>query len=410
MSSIDACRSCGGRRLEPILSLGMMPLANALLTEEQLQKAEPRFPLDLVFCPACSLVQITETVAPELLFGNYLYFSSFSDTFLRHAQDLAARLAAERRQSDRSRVIEVASNDGYLLQYYRERAIPVLGIEPAANVAGVARDQRGVPTLCEFFGEDLARRLREQGEQADVVHAHNVLAHVADPNGFVAGLRLLMKDDGVAVVEVPYVRETVERCEFDTIYHEHLCYFSLTALDSLFSRHGLRLVRAERLGVHGGSLRLFVSPSPDERADASVHVLLEEEKAAGVTSQTFYEGFADRVDALLTQVRSRLETFRREGGRLAAYGAAAKGTVALNALGLAPGTISFVADRSPHKQGRYVPGVRIPIRPPQALLEDQPDYVLLLAWNLADEVMTQQAEYRARGGRFIVPLPEVKVL
>jgi SAM-dependent methyltransferase len=387
-----------------------MPLANALLTDQQLEQREPHFPLDLVFCPTCSLAQITETVSPELLFGNYLYFSSFSVTFLRHAQELADRLVVERHLNSTSRVIEVASNDGYLLQYYRERGIPVLGIEPAENVARVARDERRVPTLCEFFGEDLARRLRDGGERADIIHAHNVLAHVADLNGFVAGLKLLLKDDGIAIVEVPYVKEMVDRCEFDTIYHEHLCYFSMTALDALFERHGLSFVGVERLGIHGGSLRLFASPSGAASYGASVQELIEEESDAGLLHVPYYEAFAARCHALLAELRGFLAELHQRGDRLAAYGAAAKGTVLLNALGLEPGTISFVADRSPHKQGRYMPGVRVPIVPPSALLAEQPDHVLILAWNLAEEVLAQQAEYRARGGRFIVPLPHPRLV
>ena len=408
--SLEGCRSCGGRRLEPVLSLGDMPLANALLAPDELQSPEPRFPLELVFCQDCSLVQITETVPPELLFRHYLYFSSFSDTFLAHATALTDRLTRERGLGSHSRVIEVASNDGYLLQFYRERGIPVLGIEPAANVARVAQEERGIPTLCAFFGCGLAKELRERGEHADVVHAHNVLAHVADLNGFVAGLRLLVKDDGVVVVEVPYVREMVARCEFDTIYHEHLCYFSLTALESLFGRQGLTIADVERIRVHGGSLRLFAVPSGSSARSAAVTELLAAEKTAGVSRAPFYADFATRVAGLLAELRTRLGRLTCENRHVVAYGAAAKGTILLNALGLEPGTVTFVVDRNPHKQGRFVPGVRIPVRPVDALLAEQPDYVLLLAWNYADEIMEQQAEFRQRGGKFIIPLPEPRIV
>jgi SAM-dependent methyltransferase len=394
-----------------VLSLGDMPLANALLAEEDLQAPEPRYPLDLVYCHGCKLVQITETVPPELLFRHYLYFSSFSDTFLTHAKMLADRVIAERGLGRESRVIEVASNDGYLLQYYRERGISVLGIEPAANVARVAEEQRGIPTLCAFFGRDLAQELRGRGERADVLHAHNVLAHVVELNGFVAGLRDLIKDDGVVVVEVPYVKEMVERCEFDTIYHEHLCYFSLTALETLFGRQDLEITHVERLGIHGGSLRLFAEPMAARgQRGAAVTQVLAQEHAAGIASADYYAGFATRAAALMEELRACLDRLTHEGQRLAAYGAAAKGTVLLNALGAGRETIAFAVDRSPHKQGHYIPGVRVPIRPVEALLDEQPDYVLLLVWNLMDEVLAQQSEYRERGGRFIVPLPEVKIL
>ena len=260
MSSPNSCRSCGGNRLEIILSLGQMPLANSYPTREELDRPEPKYPLDLAFCPGCSLVQITETVPPEVMFREYLYFSSYSDTVVRNAEDIATRLIASRHLTAKSLAGEIASNDGYLLQFYQRAGIPVLGIEPATNIAKVAAEERGVRTLCEFFGADLARRLRDQGECVDVLHGNNVLAHVADLNGVVSGIRLLLKDSGVAVIEVPYVKEMIDHCEFDTIYQEHLCYFSVTALDCLFQRHDLVIEDVERLPIHGGSLRLFIVP------------------------------------------------------------------------------------------------------------------------------------------------------
>lgn len=408
MSALHACRSCSGRELEPVLDLGALPLANALLAAADLGQAEARYPLELHFCPACALVQISETVPPELLFGEYLYFSSFSDSFVEHARQLCARLAEERRLGPQSLVVELASNDGYLLQHYRARGVPVLGIEPARNVAAAA-EARGIPTRVAFFGRELGQELRGEGLRADVLHAHNVLAHVADLNGFVAGMAALLAPSGLLVVEVPYVRELVERLEFDTIYHEHLCYFGLHALVQLFSRHGLELQGAERLAVHGGSLRVFVAHGSRGAAPGAAG-LLEQERAAGLLQPDFYRDFADRVGALRARLRTRLVELRGAGARLAAYGAAAKATVLLNSLELPEGTLEFVVDRSPHKQGRYLPGLRLPIRPTAALVEEQPDYVLLTAWNLKDEVLQQQAEYRARGGRFIVPLPEVETL
>jgi SAM-dependent methyltransferase len=388
-----------------------MPLANALLTAEQLEQPEPTYPLDLAFCPSCALAQITETVPPEKLFREYLYFSSFSDSLLRHAQELVERLIPLRRLHGDSLVVEVASNDGYLLQHYQRAGIPVLGIEPAMNVARVARGERGIPTLCEFFGKSLALQLREQGKRADVIHAHNVLAHVADLNGFVQGIELLLKDDGVAVIEVPYVKDLVDHCEFDTIYHEHLCYFSLTALSRLFRRHGLMVVDVERIPIHGGSLRLFVGKQAAQHSrTAAVSHLLAEEVAWGVDDAASYQALGAKAKRLRQDLLARLRALKAQGKRIAAYGASAKGSTMLNYLGIGRETLEFVVDRSTYKQGRYMPGVHLPISSPEQLLGAMPDYTLLLTWNFAEEILAQQAEYRRRGGRFIVPIPEVTIV
>lgn len=410
------CRSCGAGGLEMVLSLGRTPLANSLLTTEQLAQPQETYPLDLVFCPACTLVQITETVPPEKLFREYLYFSSFSDTMLAHAQTLAERMTKSRGLDGQRLVVEIASNDGYLLQYYKRAGVRVLGIEPAENIAQVARDERGVETLCEFFSEDLARQLKLNGQGADVLHAHNVLAHVADLNGFVCGLELLLKDDGVAIIEVPYVKEMIDRCEFDTIYHEHLCYFSLTALDHLFQRNGLAIGDVELLPIHGGSLRIFVQQkaalSTKDKPEGSLRVqqMLKEEALWGVGSPEFYRGFAAKVDSLRGQLLQTLAELKARGKGIAAYGASAKGSTLLNYFGIGQETIDFVADRSPIKQGLYTPGTHLPIYAPEKLLQAMPDYVLLLTWNFAGEILAQQAEYRRRGGRFVIPIPEVSVV
>jgi SAM-dependent methyltransferase len=406
-----ACRSCGSTRLSLVLSLGATPLANSLLTADDLDRLEPRFPLDLVFCENCSLVQITETVPPEQLFRSYLYFSSFSETMLAHARELSARFRRDLSLGAASLVVEVASNDGYLLQYYKQAGIPVLGIEPAENVAKVAIEQRGIPTLSEFFGVGLARTLATEGKRADVLHANNVLAHVADLPGFVEGIREVLADEGMAALEFPYLGEMIARCEFDTIYHEHLCYFSLGALVHLFERTGLKAIDVEAIPIHGGSLLLTVARASSKRApQPSVAALLNEEQARGMNGLDFYRGFARQVTTLKDELRGLLSRLKREGHHIGAYGAAAKGSTLLNTFGIGTETVDFVVDRSPHKQGLFMPGVRIPIGPPTLLAEKMPSFALLLTWNFAEEILAQQAEYRSKGGKFIVPLPVVRVI
>ncbi|MDA1249845.1 MAG: class I SAM-dependent methyltransferase [Planctomycetota bacterium] len=403
-----ACRACGKVGLTPVLSLGETPLANRLLTDEQLNEPEPAWPLELAWCPDCSLVQITETVPPETLFRDYAYFSSFSDTMVAHAKTIAQRLTSERELGEDSLVVEVASNDGYLLQWYREAGVPVLGIEPAQNIAKVATEERGIPTISEFFGKVLATQLAADGQHADIIHANNVLAHVADLNGVVAGFRAMLKPNGVAVVECPYLKDLIDHVEFDTIYHEHLCYFSLTALDRLFRSHDLEIVHVERLAIHGGSIRIHAMPLGAEPIRESVKALLAEE-AEWVDDAASYASFGQRVEKLRDDLVGLLDRLKSENKRVAVYGASAKGSTLLNFFGIGKDQIDYVVDRSTVKQGHYTPGTHLKIYDPERLSEDQPDYCLLLTWNFAEEILQQQKKYRDQGGKFIIPIPEVRV-
>ncbi len=398
------CRSCGHERLDPVLSLGTTPLANSLPTTAELGAPEARYPLDLVFCPQCALVQITVSVPPEEMFSEYAYFSSFAETVKDNAQLLVERLVRERALGASNLAMEIASNDGYLLRNYQAAGVPVLGIDPARNVADVA-NAAGVPTRCEFFGRDLAQQLVGEGFRADVLHANNVMAHVPDVNGVTAGIATVLRDDGIAVIETPYVRDMIERLEFDTIYHEHLFYYSLSSLDALLRRNDLVAVDVERIPIHGGTIRVFAAHASTP-VEAAVTDLLAEEQQLGMTTIDYYRSFAARVDALCERLRDLLRGLHRDGKRIAAYGAAAKGATLLNRIQVGAETIDFVADRNVHKHGRHLPGVHIPIVGPDRLLTDRPDYVLLLAWNFADEVMAQQSAYKAQGGQFIVPVPE----
>lgn len=353
MTSKPICRSCGYASLEPILSFGQTPLADALLTEDQLEAPEITAPLELVFCPKCTLVQITETVSPEILFcRDYPYFSSVSKALLQHFGKSAKQVIKSRKLDSNSLVVEAASNDGYMLKNFLESGIPVLGIDPAQGPAQAAQ-QAGIPTLCTFFNQNLARQLRaEEGRAADVFLANNVLAHVPDLNGFVEGIKILLKETGVAVIEVPYVVDLVDHCEFDTIYHQHLCYFSVTALDRLFRRHSLFLNDIKRVSIHGGSLRLFVEPR--EAVGESVQLLLKEEANRKVNQIDYYRDFAARVHEIKRSLLDILWDLKRTGKKIAAYGAAAKATTLLSYVGIDHQLVDFVADLNKFKHGRYM--------------------------------------------------------
>lgn len=405
---IEDCRSCGGSNLSPILSLGDSPLADRLLAKEDLSKPELVAPLDLVFCQDCTLVQITVSVSPDVLFCNdYPYYSSVSPSLLKHFRDSALKLIDERSLSEDSLVIEAASNDGYMLKNFGERGVNVLGIDPAEGPAKEAR-AAGVETRIDFFGADLARELKQQGKSADVFLANNVLAHVPDLNGFVEGIRLLLKPSGVAVLEMPYVRDLVEKLEFDTIYHQHLCYFSVTALTALFARHELHLNDVERTAIHGGSLRLFVEPqyAPSKRMTD----LIEQEKALGLDSIQYYESFGRRVDDLRRRLVELIAERRRDGKRIVGYGAAAKATTLMTYCGIGEKDLDYVVDKNVHKHGKFMGGNHLEICPTERLLDEPPETLLILAWNFADEIMAQQKSFNEAGGAFLVPIPEAKLV
>jgi hypothetical protein len=403
------CRSCGSAALQTVIDLGVQPLANSYIRPEHLMRMEPHHPLLVLRCTQCHLVQVPPVVHEGEIFSDYLYFSSFSRSWLDHAARYCVMIIPRLRLNANSFVVEIASNDGYLLQNMVRAGIPCLGVDPAENVAKAARE-KGVPTEVAFFGRETAQRLAGQGRKADLIAANNVMAHVPELNDFIAGLSILLKSDGVITVEFPHLKNLVEQNQFDTIYHEHYSYFSLIAVDAAFRRHGLVIFDVDQIPTHGGSLRIYAAHASANRTiTPAVIALLSEERAAGYERPEIYARFAERVVETKSRLLEFLMNARREGKRVVAYGAPAKGNTLLNFCGARSEYIAFTVDASPHKQNHYLPGTRIPIRAPDAIRASKPDYVLILPWNLKDEIESQMADVRGWGGKFVVPIPELAI-
>jgi 2-polyprenyl-3-methyl-5-hydroxy-6-metoxy-1,4-benzoquinol methylase len=408
-----ACRLCGVPLSRVFVDLGVSPLSNAYLKEEQLHQMEPFYPLRVFVCEQCLLVQLPESQKASAIFGEeYLYFSSYSESWLRHCAAYAAMATDRFQLSADSLVVELASNDGYLLQYFKARNIPVLGIEPSANVARVAMEEKKVPTLVRFFGQELALQLRSQGRRADLIVGNNVLAHVPDLHDFIQGMKLLLHPQGTITLEFPHLLRLVKENQFDTIYHEHFSYFSLLTARRALARHELTVFDLEELPSHGGSLRLYARHAGSGPTEVSERVRAVElaERAAGFEELAGYLGFHARVAAAKRDLLGFLIAAKQEGKRVVGYGAPAKGNTLLNYCGIREDLLEFTVDRSPHKQGRFLPGTHIPILAPEALDQAGPDYVLILPWNLQREIVGQLLPLRTRGTRFVVPIPRLEIL
>lgn len=405
------CRFCDAPVRHVFVDLGMSPLCESYLAADQLNQMEPFYPLCVYVCDQCFLVQLEAYVTPEAIFSEYAYFSSYADSWLRHAEAYTDQMIRRFGLGAEHRVVELASNDGYLLQYFAARGVPVLGVEPAANVARVALE-KDIPTCVDFFGAALARELAGGGQQADLIAANNVLAQVPDLNDFVAGIKILLKPQGVVTAEFPHLERLMAENQFDTIYHEHFSYFSFGTAERIFAAHGLTLFDVEELPTHGGSLRIYARHAEDESkpVGARVEALRAREEAAGFSTIERYTDFGRQVEATKRALLSFLIDAKEKGKVVAGYGAPGKGNTLLNYCGVRTDLLAYTVDRNPYKQGKFLPGTHIPIYPPDMLRETQPDYVLILPWNFKDEITEQMADIRQWGGRFVVPIPEVHVL
>jgi len=408
--SVNRCRSCGSGALRTFVDLGMSPLANSYVEPEALGSMEPFYPLHAYVCEKCFLVQLMELESSERIFSHYAYFSSYSRSWLEHAQAYVHMIVPRLGLDRSSRVIEIASNDGYLLRYMKQAGVEVLGIEPARNVAAAAIE-RGIPTITRFFGVELARELAAEGRRADLLLGNNVLAHVPNLNDFVAGMKLILAPGGTITMEFPHLLRLIEQCQFDTIYHEHFSYFWFGTVERVFARHGLTLYDVEELPTHGGSLRIYARHTEDRTRPVEPRVarMRAAEQRAGAEDLESYAAFGRKVAATKRRILRFLLDARDAGKRVAAYGAPAKGNTLLNYCGIRTDLIEYTVDASPHKQGRYLPGTRLPIHAPAHIAATRPDYVVILPWNLKQEIMEQMAHIRDWGGRFVTFVPDVEV-
>ena len=406
----SSCRFCATPLEHDFIDLGMSPVSNSFVKPDRVDEPEPFYPLHAFVCSNCFLVQLEEFETADQIFSDYVYFSSYSTSWLAHARKFVNDVSERFGFNADSLVIEVASNDGYLLQYFTERNVPVLGIEPASNVAEVAR-AAGIDTIDEFFGASLAERLRDEGRLCDLLVGNNVLAHVPDINDFVGGFRLVLAEDGVLSMEFPHLLRLIEQTQFDTIYHEHFSYLSLLTVQRIFAHHGLQVFDVEEIPTHGGSLRVFAQHSGGKQpVGRAVEKVLGDERGAKLDSLDGYRNFSEKVTKVKTDLLEFLRQADSEGKTVVGYGAPAKGNTLLNYCGIGPDEIAYTVDRSPHKQGHLLPGTHIPVYAPEKIAETQPDYVIILPWNLKDEVVEQMAEIRGWGGRFVVPIPELTVI
>ncbi|MFZ2005994.1 MAG: class I SAM-dependent methyltransferase [Stellaceae bacterium] len=408
-SELETCRFCGGA-LHQFLDLGVSPLCESYLTQSQLREPETFYPLAASVCGECFLVQLPEHVSPQEIFCDYAYFSAYSDSWLAHARTYADAMTSRLELDGSSRVVEIGSNDGYLLQFFVQKGVSVLGVDPAANVAKAA-EARGVRTQVSFFGTDVARRLAAEGELADLIVGNNVLAQVADLNDFVEGIRVLLKPTGIATLEFPHILQTLKGNQFDQFYHEHFSYFSALAIEKIFSAHSLHLFDVEQIGTHGGSLRIFLCHTGRQaETNSSVGALIAAERNFGLHRLETYDAFAAKVMGTKRKLLGFLIDARLAGKSIAGYGAPGKGNTLLNYCGIRTDFLDYTVDRNPHKHGKFLPGTHIPIHPPEWLTETKPDYVLVLPWNLKEEIAVQLAHVRDWGGKLVVPIPEPTVL
>jgi 2-polyprenyl-3-methyl-5-hydroxy-6-metoxy-1,4-benzoquinol methylase len=404
------CRFCSNLLNHTFVDLGMSPLSNAYLKLDTINKAEKFYPLHAYVCDQCFLVQLEEFETPDHIFSDYAYFSSYSETWLRHAENYTELMTQRFGLNANSQVIEIASNDGYLLQYFQKQNIPVLGIEPAANVAKVA-EEKGIPSLVKFFGVSTAQELVDQGKQADLLLGNNVLAHVPDLNDFVAGMKIVLKPDGILTMEFPHVLQLILQNQFDTIYHEHFSYFSFLTVEKVFATHGLTLFDVEELPTHGGSLRIYGQHNNGKKPISDrVSKLKTKEIEAGLEQRSTYLGFGEQVKATKRHLLRFLIDIKNQGKSVVGYGAPAKGNTLLNYCGIRTDLLDYTVDRSPYKQGLFLPGTHIPIYHPDRIMETKPDYLLILPWNIKDEIIEQMSHIREWGGKFVVPIPQVEVI